>query len=82
MIKHNYNKRYILDGKTYEPKKDGFLYLPVEVKSLRPVKEEKESKPDYKQLAIDAGITGEDLKKFMKKNTENKIKQLDSSKEA
>ncbi len=59
---------------------DGIIDIPIRKENMNPI--EDESRPDYKQLAIDAGITGEDLKKFMKKNTENKIKQLDNLKEA
>jgi len=39
-----------------------------------------EDKPDWKQMAIDAGLEGEELKKFMKKSSENRKKYLDKLK--
>lgn len=44
-------------------------------------KEEKEQKIDWRKLGIDAGLKGEDLKKFMKKNAKNKQIQLDKLKD-
>ena len=37
--------------------------------------------PTWKELAIECGLEGEELKKFMKKNTEQKKKQLEKLKE-
>lgn len=77
MIKHNYNKRYILDGKTYEPKKDGYLYLPIEVKNLRPVIEEKEGifnseKDELIAMAIELGLGAEST---LKRNSVETLKK-------
>ena len=38
-------------------------------------------KPTWKELAKECGLEGEELKKFMKKNTEQKKKQLEKLKE-
>jgi len=45
-----------------------------EMKKAKPVIEDK---PDWKQLAINAGLKGDDLKKFMKMNATNKQIKLD-----
>ena len=55
---------------------NGIVTVSKELEGFKLV-EEKEDKPDYKQLAIDAGIKGDELKKFMKMNATNKQLKLD-----
>ena len=74
MFKHKCDKNIILDGKTYKPVM-GIVELPVVMEKHNPI--EDENKPDYKQLAMDAGLKGEELKKFMKMNATNKQLKLD-----
>ena len=87
MVKHELNikdsgKNVIWNGVTY--KSDGrIVYLPEAVAIFNPIENEiiEETKTDWKQLADDAGIKGEELKKFMKKNESQRQIQLDKLKE-
>ena len=79
MYKHKINKIVIFEGKTYLPA-NGIVTLPKIDKRYNPIEEVKEGKPDWKQLAVESGLEGEDLKKFMKKNAEQKQKQIDKLK--
>jgi len=57
--------------------KNGIVEMDHELpESFERVKEE--IKTDWKKLAIDAGLEGDNLKKFMKMNATNKQKKLDS----
>ena len=47
--------------------------------ALEPVEEIKN--PSWKELATECGLKGEELKKFMKKNVEQKQKQLEKLKD-
>jgi len=46
----------------------------------KPVSKKVEDTPSWKDLAIEMGLEGEELSKFMKKNTANKKKQLEKMK--
>lgn len=78
MFKYKCNKNVIIDGRTYKPN-GNIVVLPVEHDKLELIEEEE--KTDWKQLGIDAGLEGEELKKFMKKSTANRQIQLDKLKE-
>ncbi len=79
MYKHEWNMDHIHEGKIYRTI-DGIVELPVRVEKLNPLEEEK--KTDWKALGTDAGLKGDDLKKFMSKNKDARQKQLDKLKEA
>lgn len=59
--------------------KDGIVELehdlPDSFERVESIKQEK--KIDWKDLGLKAGLNGDDLKKYMKKNAEQKRKQLD-----
>lgn len=68
-----------MGDKIYSPK-NGIVDLPHELpEQFKRVEEE--TKIDWKQLADNAGIKGEELKKFMKKNESQRQIQLDKLKE-
>ena len=60
------------------PSINGIVTVSKELKGFKPVEDKKESdKVNYRELAEKAGLEGDELKKFMKKNEANKIKQLE-----
>ena len=72
-----YKSKYdiIMNGKIFKSR-GGVVEMPHELPSSF-IKIEEEIKVDWKELAIEAGLEGEDLKKFMKKNALQKQKQLE-----
>jgi len=66
------------DGESYTVV-DGVLTVPFEINApfAKLIEEVKEDKTDWKALAIDAGLKGDELKKFMKMNAKNKQLKLD-----
>ena len=80
-MKHNFNQDYVYEGKIYKCV-NGVIDIPVEIQNLNPIKPEvKSDKPDWKELAKSAGLEGDNLKKFMKKNADVKQKYLDNLKD-
>ena len=78
-MKYYSNFDVYMGDKIYSPK-NGIVDLPHELpEQFKRVEEE--TKTDWKQLADDAGIKGEELKKFMKKNESQRQIQLDKLKE-
>jgi len=49
----------------------------IRVEEMKMAKLESDVKTDWKALAIDVGLLGDDLKKFMKMNAKNKQLKLD-----
>ena len=78
-MKYYSNFDVYMGDKIYSPK-NGIVDLPHELPGQFKRVEE-ETKTDWKQLADDAGIKGEELKKFMKKNESQRQIQLDKLKE-
>ena len=79
MVKHllsekDAGKNVIFEGGTYRSEGRKVM-LPKAVAMYNPVKQE--AKTDWKELGINAGLEGDDLKKFMSKNKEARQKQLD-----
>ena len=76
-----YKSKYdiIMDDGIYKSR-NGIVEMKHELPpSFERVEEEK--KIDWRDLAINAGLEDEELKKFMKKNASQKQKQLDKLKE-
>jgi len=77
-----YKSKYdiIMNGKIFKSR-SGVVEMPFELPKTF-IKIDEEKKTDYKELAINAGLEGDELKKFMKKNAQQKQKQLEKLKES
>jgi len=60
---------------------DGYIDNFNEALNSKPVELKIEDKPSWKELAIECGLEGDELKKFMKKNSEQKKRQLEKIKD-